>query len=156
MPQFEVAIRRTLEVDWSPEKAFELVADVPRSASCFPGLKQLEDLGDGVFRWHLSTFQLGRFSFPVRYAARYVSDSSESTVTWSTVGSSDNTKADGQWVVRPQGEGARLEFTNRLVVSLPVPRIMVRPARRLAREMTERQLGAYLDRIASKMNGKVT
>jgi len=156
MPEIEVPIRRTLEVGWSPQEAFELVADVPRSASHFPGLKKLEDLGDGVYRWHLSSFQVGRFTFPVQYAARYVSDASAQTVTWSTAGSMDNTRSDGEWRITPRGEGSRLEFTNRLVVALPVPRLMLRPARRLAREMTERQLGSYLDRMARKMNGRVT
>ena len=156
MPEIEVPIRRTLEVAWSPKEAFDLVADVPRSASHFPGLKKLEELGDGVYRWHLSSFQVGRFTFPVQYAARYVSDASAQTVTWSTAGPMDNTRSDGEWRVTPLGEGARLEFTNRLVVALPVPRLMLRPARRLAREMTERQLGSYLERMARKMNGRVT
>ncbi|MEE2750277.1 MAG: SRPBCC family protein [Myxococcota bacterium] len=155
MPEIEVPIRRTLEVGWSPQDAFELVADVPRSASHFPGLKKLEDLGDGVFRWHLSSFKVGRFDFPVQYAARYVSDASAQTVTWSTMGSMDNTRSDGEWLVVPHGNGSRLEFTNRLIVSLPVPRLMMRAARRMAREMTERQLGSYLDRMARKMDGTV-
>jgi len=155
MAEVEVNIRRTLKVSWPPDRAFELVADVPRSASHFPGLEKLEDLGDGVYRWHLSSFKVGKIKFPVSYSARYVSNPDNSTVTWSTQAGSKNTRADGEWQVHPDGEGTRLEFRNRLVVVLPVPRLMMRMANKVARDMTEKQIGAYLGRISRAMEGQV-
>ncbi len=155
MAEVEVNIRRTLRVNWSPEQAFEMVADVPRSAAHFPGLQRLEDLGDGVYRWHLSSFKVGKINFPVSYAARYVPDPEAGTVTWSTDAGSKNTRADGQWVVTPDGDGTRLVFQNRLVVVLPVPRMIVRMANKIARDMTEKQIGAYLKRISRAMEGEV-
>ncbi len=155
MAEVTVKIRRTLRVNWSPEQAFEMVADVPRSASHFPGLERLEDKGDGIYRWHLASFKVGKFTFPVSYAARYIPDPDAGTVTWSTDAGSKNTRADGQWVVTPDGDGTRLEFQNRLVVVLPVPRMIARMANKIARDMTEKQIGAYLKRISRAMDGEV-
>jgi carbon monoxide dehydrogenase subunit G len=155
MAEVKVNIQRTLRVGWSPEEAFAMVADVPRSASHFPGLQRLEDLGDGVYRWHLSSFRIGKITFPVSYAARYVPDPEAGTVTWSTDPGSKNTRADGKWVVTPDGDGALLEFHNHLVVVLPVPRMIMRMANKIARNLTEKQIGAYLGRISRAMDGEV-
>lgn len=155
MAEVQVNIRRTLRVNWSPEQAFEMVADVPRSAAHFPGLERLEDLGDGVYRWHLSTFKVGKITFPVSYAARYVPDPEAGTVTWSTVDGSKNTRADGKWVVTPDGDGALLEFHNHVVVVIPVPRLLARMTNKIARNLTEKQIGAYLQRISRAMDGEV-
>ena len=94
-----IAVRRELDLGWPRDQVFELIADVPRSAGHFPGLRALDDLGDGVYRWRLESFRLKQFSFAVSYAARYVPDPEAGTVVWTTFDDGGNTKADGRWVL---------------------------------------------------------
>ena len=155
MVEVQVDLRHTLVVGWNVAQAHELVSDVPRSAGHFPGLERLDDLGDSVYRWNMKTFQVSKFRHQVSYAARYVSDPDQRTVVWTTVGSDNNTVADGQWRVVPEGTGARLEFENRLTVRLPVPRLAGRVVKGLVPRITEKETRTYLERIAATMDGRL-
>ncbi len=155
MVEVEVNLRYTLEVGWDFERAFGLVSDVPKSASNFPGLERLDDLGDGVYRWNMRPIEVSKFRHQARYSARYVSDEAAGTVLWTTVGTDGNTRADGAWRVSPSDAGTRLSFDNRLAVMLPVPRLMARPTRKLVPGIMDKQTRKYLSRIAEKMEGRL-
>ncbi len=155
MVEVQVDLRYTLRVGWDADQALALVADVPKSASHFPGLERLDELGDGVYRWNMKTFQVSKFRHQVCYAAKYVSEPSARTVVWTTVGSDNNTVANGQWRVVPEGSGARLDFENRLTVMLPVPRLAARVVKNLVPKMTDRETRIYLERIAATMDGRI-
>jgi carbon monoxide dehydrogenase subunit G len=153
--EVEVDLRYTLKVGWDSKRAFTMVSDIPGSASNFPGLERLDDLGDGVYRWNMRPFELSRFKHQVRYAARYTSDAAAGTVIWTTVGGDGNTRADGIWRVVPDGEGSRLSFENRLAVTIPVPRLVARAARKVVPGIMAKQTRKYLERIAQKMDGSL-
>ena len=156
MVDLNVTLERTLEVKWSRDDAFGLVADVPRSAAHFPGLRGLDDLGDGVYRWRLDSFRVGKFGFDVGYAARYVPDAEAGTVVWTTQPGGGNTRADGSWKVSElPGGGARLIFVNSIAVSVPLPRLMARLGRKALEEMSHRQVESYLRGIARTMEGRL-
>ena len=153
----EVAVHHiyTLAVAWDVDRAFELVADVPLSAGHFPGLQQLDDLGEGVYRWNMRSFEVSKVNYQVQYTARYVSDPGPRTVVWNTVGADSNTRADGSWLVTADGEGAQLRFENRLVIRLAIPRLLARPAEKVVLTIMERQHETYLTRIAERMGGRL-
>jgi hypothetical protein len=153
----EVAVNHiyTLAVSWDADRAFELVADVPLSAGHFPGLEQLDDLGEGVYRWNMRGFEVGKVNYQVQYTARYVSEPGPRTVVWSTVGPDSNTRADGAWHVTTDGEGAQLRFENRLLIRLAIPRLLARPAQKVVLTIMERQHETYLTRIAQRMDGQL-
>ncbi len=151
-----IAVRRELDLGWPRDQVFELIADVPRSAGHFPGLRALDDLGDGVYRWRLESFRLKQFSFAVSYAARYVPDPEAGTVVWTTFDDGGNTKADGRWVLgEPSGDRVRLRFENTIQLKLPIPRLLARVAKGVVRDMSERQVDTYLKRISATMEGRV-
>ncbi len=156
MVDLNVTLQRTLEVKWSRDDAYALVADVPRSAAHFPGLRGLDDLGDGVYRWRLESFKVGKFGFDVGYAARYVGDPEAGTVVWTTQPGSGNTRADGQWTVTATADGgARLVFDNTIHVSVPLPRLMAKLGKKALAEMSHRQVDSYLRAIAKTMDGRL-
>ncbi len=155
MVEVGVSLSYTLQVAWDVQRAFELVSDVPKSASNFPGLQRLDDLGDGVYRWNMRPIQVGKFSHQVNYAARYISDLDAGTVIWTTVGSEGNTRADGAWRVSASGSGSRLTFENSLAVMLPIPRLVARPAKKIVPGIMDKQTRKYLARMAEKMDGRL-
>ena len=155
MVEVAVSIRHTLSVGWDADQALELVADVPKSAAHFPGLERLDDLGDGVYRWNMKPFQVSKFRHQVCYSAKYVSDPTSRTVVWTTVGQDNNTIANGKWTVVPEGTGARLEFENRLIVRLPIPRLASRVVKGIVPKMTDKETRIYLERISATMDGRL-
>ena len=48
-----IELNRELEIPGSYDEVFELLADVPRSASHFPKVHKLTDLGDNAYRWEM-------------------------------------------------------------------------------------------------------
>ncbi len=150
-----VPLRRELEVAWDVEQAYGLVADVPLSAGHFPGLKGLDDLGDGAWRWRLDEFEVGRFKIDAGYAARYTCDPVARTVRWTTVEPAGNVRADGSWTVTPRGSGARLVFENKLQVSLELPRLAQGLVGKIVPAVYQRQTATYLERIAQRMGGRL-
>lgn len=155
MVEVGVSLSYTLQVAWDVQQAFGLVSDVPQSASNFPGLERLDDLGDGVYRWNMRPIQVSKFSHQVNYAARYVGDPAAGTVVWTTVGTDGNTRADGAWRVTASGSGSRLVFENRLAVMLPIPRLVARPAKKVVPGIMDKQTRKYLTRMAQKMDGRL-
>ena len=69
MLEFSVHHVYTLAVPCDVGQAFDLVADVPLSAGHFPGLERLDDLGEGLYRWNMLSFEVGKISFPPRALA---------------------------------------------------------------------------------------
>ncbi len=149
--------RGVLEVAWSPSRAYALVADVPLSASHYPGLTRLDDLGDATYRWHLSRYEVAGHSLDVGYTARYICDPGARHVTWrSELSDRDNVAASGFWRVAPLADGARLDFETALHARVPVPRLVGRLARRTVDAVFQRQIETYLDAIAQRMGGRRT
>jgi hypothetical protein len=141
---------------WTPAEAYALVADVPLSASHYPGLQRLEDLGEGAYRWHLSRYEAAGHQLDVGYTAHYTSDPAKRRVQWrSQRGPGDNVAADGAWQVGPQGQGAYLDFDIALWAKVPVPRLAGPLARRTVSAIFRRQIQTYLGAIATRMGGTV-
>ena len=59
----KINVQREFETFCSPEKVFELLADVKRSASHFPKVDQLVDLGGNTFRWEMEKIGIGAVSY---------------------------------------------------------------------------------------------
>ncbi len=155
MLEFSVHHVYTLAVPCDVGQAFDLVADVPLSAGHFPGLERLDDLGEGLYRWNMLSFDVGKISFQVQYTARYVADADAKTVVWETVGEDSNTRADGSWLVTPDGEGAQLRFDNVLLIRLALPRMLAGPAEKIVKSLMRRQNETYLTRIAERLGGQL-
>jgi carbon monoxide dehydrogenase subunit G len=153
MVEVKIDLRHTLQVGWDPVQALELVSNVPKSAAHFPGLQRLDELGGGVFRWNMNPFQISKFRHQVRYAALYITDTTQGTVIWTTEGTDNNTTADGKWTVIAHEGGSKLSFENRLHVRLPIPRLTGRIAKTLVPKIADKEHRIYLERIAATMDG---
>ncbi len=153
---FSSRTQRVLDVGWSVERAFDLVANVPRSAGHFPGLRGIDDLGGGVFRWRLGAIKLPGYSFDAGYTARYTFDPVAGTVTWKSVPGAGNVQEEGSWLVQAVGPSTHLRFTSTLTVDTPVPRLMERVVKKAAPGVTNRLMATYLAKIAATMDGQLT
>lgn len=152
---FSSSLERTLDVAWPRDRAYELVADVPRSAGHFPGLQGIDDLGGGVFRWRLGTIKLPGFGFDAGYTAQYTFDEAAGTVVWASVPGAGNVQEEGSWLVEAAGDRTRLRFRSTLTVDVAVPRLVERVVKKAAPGVTHKLMLGYLERIAKTMGGRV-
>ena len=72
-------------VKGSFKDVFDVVSDVPTSASFFPKLDQLVDLGDGAYRWEMAKVGTAQVNIQTIYASKYVSDRKKGSVVWTPV-----------------------------------------------------------------------
>lgn len=66
-------------------EVFEVLSDVPTSASHFPKVDQLVDLGNNTYRWEMEKIGLAQVNLQTVYASKYTSNKSKGTVTWTPV-----------------------------------------------------------------------
>ena len=121
---FSVAIniQRGFETSSSPDKVFGLLADVPRSASHFPKVDQLVDLGDNTFRWEMEKIGIGGYTLQQTiYASRYTADAASRKVTWTPVQGVGNAIVSGEWTITPKEGGTKVALNTKgdLTVDFP-------------------------------------
>jgi len=117
-----IDVSKQFETPASPGNVFELLADVPRSASHFPDVEKLEPLGGNSYRWIMEKIALGEHTLQQTiYACAYRSDPATLSVSWTPVEGEGNARVEGNWTLAPAGTGTaiRLHTKGTLEVDLP-------------------------------------
>ncbi len=121
----EIEINRDFAIEGPFDKVFDLLADVPASASYFPKLDKLTDLGDNSFRWEMEKVGIDKYNIQTSYACNYVSDKEAGTISWTPVEGEGNSRVSGRWKIRKEGENlTQLRFQTEAELTLPFPRLM--------------------------------
>ncbi|MEI8102623.1 MAG: SRPBCC family protein [Chlorobium sp.] len=109
-----INVQKEFKTPSTPEKVFELLANVPLSASHFPKVEQLVDLGENVFRWEMEKIGIGNYTLQQTiYACHYTADPATLRVVWTPVTSVGNALVEGRWVVTPFEGGSRVSITTK-------------------------------------------
>lgn len=141
------------EIPCNWEDAYELLADVPRSASHFPKLLRTVDLLGGGWRWEI-LFGVGKASLQAIYASRYISDKELRTVIWEPLeDSTANGKVSGRWTVEETPEGCKCRLTYKADFVFPLPKIMKAAVSGLIKNEFVRMTNGYvrnLERVLTK------
>ncbi len=66
--EFEFAVKAPFK------DVFDVLSDVPTSASFYPKVDKLIDLGDGAYRWEMQKVGTQQVNIQTVYASKYVSD----------------------------------------------------------------------------------
>ena len=61
-------------------EVFGVLSDVPTSASHFPKVHQLVDLGNNTYRWEMEKIGLAQVNLQTIYASKYTSNKAKGTV----------------------------------------------------------------------------
>ncbi len=106
----------------APDQVFALLADVPRSASHFPKVGQLVDLGGNTYRWEMEKIGIGGYTLQQTiYACRYSADAAALQVGWTPVAGVGNGIVEGGWQVTPNAGGSTVTFTTKGELSVDFP-----------------------------------
>lgn len=120
-----IELNRDIELPASYDKAFELLSDVPRSASHFPKVNKLVDLGDNTYRWEMEKIGVDKHSIQSVYASKYRSDKDTGKITWEPVKGEGNGVVRGSWTLtRVDDHLTRAKFHTTAELTLPLPGLL--------------------------------
>ncbi len=133
---------------------FDVVSDVPLSASFFPKLDQLVDLGQGVYRWEMARLGVGQASLQPVYASKYSSNRAKGSVAWAPVKGQGNALISGSWKVTAGKHGTSLEFKVFGTVDVPVPGLMKMVVAPIVCNEFETLVEKYIDHLIKHFGGE--
>jgi carbon monoxide dehydrogenase subunit G len=136
------------------KEVFDLVSDVPTSASFFPKLDKLTDLGGGSYRWEMAKVGTAQVNIQTVYASKYVADRKKGTVVWTPVKGEGNALVGGSWKVIDQGKTTGLEFKAKGTVDVPLPGLMKMVVVPVVRGEFEKLVEQYIDNLIKRFGGE--
>lgn len=117
-----IKVSREFETPVSPERVFALLADVPLSASHFPEVEKLEDLGGGSYQWVMEKIGIGEYTLQQTiYACTYSSDKAQLRVDWVPVAGVGNALVEGGWRMHPAASGTKVQLQTKGVLTVDMP-----------------------------------
>lgn len=154
MLELSLPFTHEIEVAATPQATFDLLADVPASASHFPNLEGVHPEPAGAWTWSLEKIGIGKVFVQTTYALRYTKRPEEHTILWEPVAGVGNGLSRGSWVIGEVPGGARLRFENVLDVKFRgLPRLLRRVVEPFAVEENAKLIRAYMANIASTLSG---
>lgn len=134
---------------------FDVVSDVPTSASFFPKVDKLTELSKGVYRWEMEKVGTAQVNIQTVYASKYVSDSKKGTVTWTPVKGEGNALVGGHWKLKQGKKGTEIEFKVSGTVDVPLPGLMKMVVAPVVSSEFEKLVEKYIDNLIKKFGGEV-
>jgi carbon monoxide dehydrogenase subunit G len=143
------------DVNASADEVFDVLANVPDSASHYPKVDRLTDIGDGAYRWEMAKIGVGSLTLQTVYASRYVSDKAKGTVRWTPVEGDGNTRVSGSWKITESKKSTRIKLQIQAELSLPVPALMKMVAAPLVESEFEKMTEQYIANLIQRFGGEV-
>ena len=120
-----IELNRDLEIPASYDEVFDLLADVPKSASHFPKVDKLVDLGDNAYRWEMEKVGVDKHAIQSVYACTYHADKDAGKITWSPIKGEGNGVVSGSWTLTAKGDNATaVKFQSSAELTVPLPSLL--------------------------------
>jgi len=143
------------EVKARAAEVFGVLADVPTSASHFPKVDKLVDLGGNSYRWELHGVGSAQIHIQTIYAATYVADRKKLTVRWTPVKGVGNALISGSWVLKPKKSSTHIRLHIHGEICVPLPGLMERLVVPVVTGENEKLIEQYLQNLAARFGGEV-
>ncbi len=137
------------------ETVFAVLSNVPQSASFFPKVDQLTDLGEGVYRWEMEKIGLAQVNLQTVYACKYTSDKAKGSVVWTPVKGEGNALVSGSWKITDKKKSTHLVFKSKGELTLPLPGLMKMVVAPVVESEFEKMVELYLDKLTAHFGGEV-
>ena len=148
-------LRYELDVKAAFAEVFAVLADVPASASHFPRLHRLVDLGDNTFRWELERVGTEQVHLQTVYASKYVADRRKGTVVWTPVDGVGNARVAGSWTIARRKTGTQLVLKLHGELVVPLPALIKPIVAPIVLAANQRLIEKYLVNLARHFGGRV-
>jgi carbon monoxide dehydrogenase subunit G len=144
-----------LEVKAGAADVFEVLSDVPTSASFFPKVDQLSDLGDNTYQWEMEKVGTAQVNIQTVYASKYTSSKAKGTVTWKPVPGVGNALVAGSWKITDKKKSTHIELKIDGEINVPLPGLMKMVVAPVVEGEFEKLVEKYLANLAKKFGGEV-
>lgn len=151
----EIDLGYEFEVKAPFKDVFEVLSDVPTSASFFPKVDQLVDLGGNAYRWEMEKVGTAQVNIQTVYASKYVSNKAKGTVVWTAVKGEGNALVGGSWQITDKKKTTALEFKVAGTVDVPLPGLMKMVVVPVVRGEFEKLVEQYIDNLIKRFGGEV-
>ena len=133
---------------------FEVLSDVPTSASHFPKVNKLTDLGGGTYRWEMEKIGIASISLQTIYASKYTANKAKGTVTWTAVKGEGNALVSGSWTVTDDKKSTNVVLEIQGELTLPLPGLMKMVAGPVAEAEFEKMVEQYIENLTKRFGGE--
>jgi carbon monoxide dehydrogenase subunit G len=143
------------EVKASANDVFDVLSDVPVSASHFPKVDKLIDLGGGAYRWEMGKVGTEKINIQTIYASKYVSDRKKGTVVWTPVAGEGNAEVSGNWLITDKKKSTLIRLQIQGDLHVPLPGLMKMVVTPIVTSENEKLIEKYIDNLIKKFGGEV-
>jgi len=143
------------EVKASYKEVFDVLANVPTSASFYPKVDKLIDLGDGAYRWEMEKIGLAQVNLQTVYASRYVSNRARGTVVWTPVEGQGNALVSGRWKITDKKKSTHVVLTIEGALTIALPALMKLVIAPVVEAEFEKMTEQYIDNLVKHFGGEV-
>jgi carbon monoxide dehydrogenase subunit G len=142
------------DVKASAKEVFDVLSDVPTSASFYPKVDKLVDLGDGAYRWEMEKIGIASVNLQTIYASKYVANKAKGTVVWTPVKGEGNALVSGSWKITGKKKSTNLVLTIEGAVTLPLPGLMKMVVAPVVEAEFEKMTEQYIDNLTQRFGGE--
>ena len=136
-------------------EVFDVLSDVPTSASHFPKLDKLTDLGDGAYKWEMAKVGTAQVSIQTVYASKYVSNKAKGTVVWTPVKGVGNAQVGGNWKIVDNKTSTNITLSIKGTVDVPLPGLMKMVVAPVVEGEFEKLVDKYIANLIKRFGGEV-
>jgi len=133
---------------------FDVLSDVPVSASHFPKVDQLVDMGDSTYRWEMQKVGTAQVNLQTVYASKYTSDRKKGTVVWTPVKGVGNAQVSGSWKVTDKKTQTDLVLKLSGRIDTPLPGLMKMVVVPVVTSEFEKLVEKYIDNLIKRFGGE--
>ena len=133
---------------------FDVLSDVPTSASFFPKVEQLVDMGDNTYRWEMQKVGTAQVNLQTIYASKYTADRKKGSVTWAPVKGVGNAQISGSWKVTDKKTQTDLVLKLNGKVDTPLPGLMKMVVVPVVNGEFEKLVEKYIDNLIKRFGGE--
>ena len=142
------------DVKASAKDVFDVLSNVPVSASFFPKVDQLVDLGDGAYRWEMAKIGIAQINLQTIYASKYVSNKTKGTVVWTPVKGEGNALVSGNWKITDKKKSTNLVLQINGDLSIPLPGLMKMVVAPVVEAEFEKMVEQYIANLTKHFGGE--
>jgi carbon monoxide dehydrogenase subunit G len=136
-------------------EVFEVLSDVPTSASHFPKVEKLTDLGDNVYQWDMQKVGTAQANIQTVYASKYVSDKAKGTVKWTPVKGIGNALVSGGWKIVDNKKSTNITLAIQGEIEVPLPGLMKMVVAPVVEGEFEKLADKYIANLIKRFGGEV-
>ena len=143
------------EVRAPAAEVFGVLADVPVSASHFPKVDKLVDLGGNSYRWELQKVGTAQVHIQTIYASTYVADRKKLTVRWTPVKGVGNAQIGGNWTITDKQHSTHILLHIEGEINVPLPGLMKMLVVPVVTGENEKLVEKYIANLIERFGGEV-